>query len=168
MLTIIRKHHSIACSDNTQSVVKVIVHSMYENIVDDDIYNKDIFIILNECFKLIVSTAKWYTDIKLVQDKSIAGMIVREFLEKTEIKNYSKQILRNMVLEVSKIDHEVSFLTEDGEKEGSKSKDSTGSLGMSNYRLKRTESRNDSPVKDQKLHPKSKIDNTNSKISQYS
>lgn len=71
---------------------------MYENIVDEDIYNKDIFIILNECFKLIVGSAKWYTDIKLSDDKSIAAMIVREFLEKTEIKNYSKQILRNMVL----------------------------------------------------------------------
>ena len=56
---------------------------MYENIVDDDIYNKDLFIILNECFKLIVGSAKWYTDIKLSEDKSIAAMIVREFLEKT-------------------------------------------------------------------------------------
>lgn len=82
---------------------------MYENIVDDDIYNKDVFIILNDCFKLIVGTAKWYTDIKLNEDKSIAGYIVREFLEKSEIKAYSKQILKNMVLEISKIDHELSF-----------------------------------------------------------
>lgn len=56
---------------------------MYENIVDDDIYNKDLFFIINEAFKLIVDSVRSYTDIKLKQDKSIAALIVKEFLRKT-------------------------------------------------------------------------------------
>jgi len=56
---------------------------MYENIVDDDIYNKDLFFIINEAFKLIVDSAKSHTDIKLNQDKSISALIVKEFLKKT-------------------------------------------------------------------------------------
>ncbi len=54
MLTIISKHQALQYSENLESIVKSIVHSMYENIVDDDIYNKDLFIILDQCFKLIV------------------------------------------------------------------------------------------------------------------
>jgi uncharacterized protein YaiI (UPF0178 family) len=54
MLTIIRRHHALSLKDNLESIVKAIVHSMYDNIVDDDIYNKDVFVILNECFKLVI------------------------------------------------------------------------------------------------------------------
>lgn len=54
MLTIIRRHHALGLKDNLESIVKAIVHNMYDNIVDDDIYNKDVFVILNECFKLVI------------------------------------------------------------------------------------------------------------------
>ena len=93
---------------------------MYQNIVDDDIYNKDIFIILDQCFNLIVGTARSYTDVKIKQDNSICALIVKEFLKKTEIQNYAKQVVRNMVLEISKIDHEVAFARDETDKNDKK------------------------------------------------
>lgn len=105
MLTLINKHQLCGNCENLESIVKSIVHSMYENIVDDDIYNKDLFFIINQAFKLIVNNAKNYQDVKLKQDKTIAALIVKEFLKKPEILHYSKQLIRNMLLEISKIDH---------------------------------------------------------------
>lgn len=46
MLTIIKKHQSWSNKESFESIAKAIAHSMYENIVDDDIYNKDYFIII--------------------------------------------------------------------------------------------------------------------------
>ena len=46
---------------------------------------------------------------KIVENNSIAAKIVKEFLEKFEIKNYAKHVIKNTVLEISKIDHEIYF-----------------------------------------------------------
>jgi hypothetical protein len=47
-------------------------------------------------------------------------LIVKEFLKKTEIQNYAKQVVRNMVLEISKIDHEVAFARDETDKNDKK------------------------------------------------
>jgi hypothetical protein len=91
-------------------------------------------------------------------------MLIKEFLEKVEIKMYSKQVIRNMVLEIEKIDHEVSFNGIEDEKE---SKRDTNLAD--DKKIRKTEMREDeSPIKDQKIGQKSKVDNSNSKITQYS
>lgn len=54
MMEIIKKHMQWHKTDSFVSVVKVIVNSMYENVVDDDIYSKDILKILDGIAKLLV------------------------------------------------------------------------------------------------------------------
>ena len=55
MITLLKKHSTWNKTDSLESICKVIVNSMYENIVDDDIYNKDYFYIIKEGFLMIIS-----------------------------------------------------------------------------------------------------------------
>jgi hypothetical protein len=88
--------------------VKVIVGSMYENIVDDDVFNKDILKILIFCIKNIVEDKKHYSEINL-QKEGLNIMILNEIIERNDIKYYAKQIIRNTLLEVAKLDHAIQF-----------------------------------------------------------
>ncbi len=60
-----------------------------------------------------------------------------------------------MVLEVSKIDHEVVFGGDDVEKNDKK--ESNASVGLGNIKVKKMDSKNESGVKDEKINNKSKL-----------
>lgn len=54
MISVIKKHMQLHNTHSYDSVVKIIVNSMYENVVDDHIYNKDILKILDGVANLLI------------------------------------------------------------------------------------------------------------------
>ncbi len=63
MLALIKRHTNWSDISSFKSICKVIVNSMYENLVDDDVYNKDILIIIKYVLDSIVSSKKHYYEI---------------------------------------------------------------------------------------------------------
>lgn len=60
MMAIIKKHQHNLNLSSFQSLAKVIVNSMYENIVDDDVFNKDLLKIVVFCLKTIIEDKKHF------------------------------------------------------------------------------------------------------------
>lgn len=59
-LSIIKKHNSWEKTDNFAGVIRVMITSMYENVVDDDLTHKDILYLINGVIKLIVESKNSY------------------------------------------------------------------------------------------------------------
>lgn len=76
MMILIEKYQSTADVDSFASLMKVIVNSMYENIVDDDVFNKDIIKLLVFCIKKATSDKKHYFDINF-QEESLVHLLLR-------------------------------------------------------------------------------------------
>jgi hypothetical protein len=54
MVILIRKYQSSLPAEAMGSLAKVIISSMYENIVDDDVYHKDILKIVIFCIRELI------------------------------------------------------------------------------------------------------------------
>jgi hypothetical protein len=70
---------------------------MYENIVDDDVYSKDILKIIAYCIKKVIEDKKHYFDINL-QERGFLQLLLGEVSERNDCKQYSKQIAKNTIL----------------------------------------------------------------------
>lgn len=60
MMVIIEKYLNYSNLDSLVSLAKTIANSMYENVVDDDVFNKDILKIIAFCLKKEISDKKHY------------------------------------------------------------------------------------------------------------
>ncbi len=56
MLAVIKKHNKWEKTDGFSGIVKIIIGSMYDNVVDDQLAHKDILYLMNGVIKLIVET----------------------------------------------------------------------------------------------------------------
>lgn len=97
--------------------MKAVVNSMYQNIVDADVFNKDLVKILTFCLRKVVGDNKHYYQIDF-NEESLSHLLLSQFIERSEIKNYAKQVTKATLMEIVKIDHVIDFKKEenDGEK----------------------------------------------------
>ncbi len=104
MVILIRKYQSSLSVEVMTSLAKVIVSSMYENIVDDDVYNKDILKIIIFCIRHLIEGKQYPSEVSLLE-KGFVQVILAEMIERTDAKQYAKRVGRNSLLEIAKIDH---------------------------------------------------------------
>lgn len=90
------------------SLAKVIVSCMYENIVDDEVFHKDVLKIIVFCVRKLVEDKKHYFDINLME-KDFIQLLLAEIAERSDAKQYAKIIARNTILEIAKLDHAIDF-----------------------------------------------------------
>lgn len=97
MVILIRKYQSSLPAEVMTSLAKVIVNSMYENIVDDDVYNKDILKIVFFCIRELIEGKLYPKEINLLE-KGFLQTILAEMIERTDTKQYAKRVGRNALL----------------------------------------------------------------------
>ena len=56
MLAVIKKHNSWEKVEGFAGIIRIIITSMYDNVVDDELAHKDILYLLNGVIKLIVDS----------------------------------------------------------------------------------------------------------------
>lgn len=78
-MALINKYQNSSNLDSYCSLIKVIVNSMYDNIVDDNVFNKDLIKIIIFCVKKIVEDKKHYFDINL-QETGFMQLILAEII----------------------------------------------------------------------------------------
>ena len=108
MMKIVEKCENSQNNSSLSSLLRCVAQSMYDNIVDDNIFSKDILKILIFCFKKLTPEKKHYFELNFQED-SIYTQVLRQVLERNEIKQYSKQIIKNTLLEIAKVDHPLDF-----------------------------------------------------------
>lgn len=108
MMILIEKYQNTTNIESFSSLFKVIVNSMYENIVDDDVFNKDLIKLIVFCLKKTIADKKHYFEINF-QEENLIQLFLCEITERSDTKNYAKQVIKNTLLEIAKIDHVIDF-----------------------------------------------------------
>jgi hypothetical protein len=67
MAILIRKYQSSLPAESMASLARVIVSSMYENIVDDDVYNKDLLKIVAFCIRRLTEGKQHPSEVSLLE-----------------------------------------------------------------------------------------------------
>ena len=70
---------------------------MYENIVDDDIFRKDLLRIIAFCIRRVADRKKHYFEVDF-HEEGLANLLLRELVERPEVKTYAKQVIRSTLL----------------------------------------------------------------------
>jgi hypothetical protein len=108
MMALIDKYEHALNPATVGSLFKSVVSSMYENILDDDPFHKDLLKLILFCLKKVTAEQKHYFEINF-QQEGLYHLILTEVLERSEIKNYAKQVVKNTLLEIAKVDHLIDF-----------------------------------------------------------
>ena len=69
---------------------------MYENIVDDDLFNKDLLKLVVFCARKIAS--KKGASFVNFEDEGLSNILLGEIIERSEVKSYAKKVVRNTLL----------------------------------------------------------------------
>ncbi len=112
MMVLVDKHMNHSSLDSLVPLAKAIANSMYENIVDDDVFNKDLLKIIAFCLKKEIADKKHYFEINF-HEENFSQLILHEVIERGEIKSYAKQLIKNTLLEIAKVDHVIDFRSND-------------------------------------------------------
>lgn len=96
-MQIIKKHQNWLKVESFQGVIKSIIGSMYENIVNDEIFEKDLIFLIGDVIELIVKSKEHFYEYNF-NENSLPCEILKQFTQKLEFMNYAKQITRSTLL----------------------------------------------------------------------
>ena len=81
-MILIRKHQNEKKHESLLGIIKIIVGSMYENIVNDEIFEKDVIFLLGDVIKLIVESEEHFYADKFDSD-TFPYLILTEFIKES-------------------------------------------------------------------------------------
>ena len=111
-MELLQKYEDVGKVELLVPVFRSIIWSMYENIVDDDLLRKDLLRIIVFCIRRVANRKKHYFEIDF-QEEGLPNLLLREIVERIEVKTYAKQVIKNTLLEIAKLDHTIDFKQEE-------------------------------------------------------
>lgn len=100
---LIRRNNENAPSEQWSSLGKLIVNGLYENLVEEQIYYKDIMFLMVDVLDIIIAGSTRAADISF-QPRSVSTRVLKEFTQREEIKRYCQAVLLPTILAIAKID----------------------------------------------------------------
>lgn len=85
------------------SLSKLIVNNLYENLVEEQIYNKDVMFLMVDLIDIVIGGSAKAADVSFLT-KKVSCKILKEFTQREEIKRYCQNVLRTTLLAIAKVD----------------------------------------------------------------
>lgn len=107
VLALLKKHNTWQDIQSFEGVARVIVDSMFENVVDDDIGHKDILRLIDGIMGELVSPIRKIEE--LTFSSGLLVHVIRVMTERAEFHSYAAHIVRGTLLELAKLDRPIDF-----------------------------------------------------------
>ena len=111
-MILIKKHQNEQKNEELLGIIRIIVGSMYENIVNEEIFEKNVIFLLGDLLQFIVESEEHFYDYKF-DSETFPYLVLKEYIAKPEFSSYAKQATKNTVLEIAKHDRIIDFKEED-------------------------------------------------------
>ena len=82
MMALMDKYEHMPSLEEVAPLFKSIVGSMYENIVDDDVFQKDLLKIIVFCVRRVTANKKYHFDINF-QEETLSNLVLSEVIERS-------------------------------------------------------------------------------------